>query len=483
MTEKKSEFLEDSGLSPEDQQQLLSEENYFKQSFSSFACPPLPESLRAENIWNKICSSEGDNQVTVDVSLIEKQLQDLKTTESVFEGNTELSSKPIGECLEFPTETKKEGKVISLTQRRRRWAIACTLVLAVGLSAAYWKMKAPIEKMDSLVEAPSANILEQDMPTKTMDQEAAEESVEVVPDTASAPQTFSAPVPEEPEENAQVEESAVDVPQAASIAPEEEVAQQVQQEEQTTEEPPMIQPRVSMPESVENDEKASSGSRKEKLQQKILSSLQPDEAVSEEIQTQENQVQVLSEEATNEETVEEEESLLTGAVKSARQNRPQTYSLKNGSISYDPVSGTMILQNMKGEEVSSLAFSANAKIFAGDKSVAVIEENAQDNMVSLTVYSLEEIENPQEVSHIVHQGELFDSYQSKGDSYTLVTSVWFTQEQIASGEFLPQINGEEVSADKVNIIEGYGGSSEVNYHLTTTVTLDSVKTRADLYLN
>ena len=51
------------------------------------------------------------------------------------------------------------------------------------------------------------------------------------------------------------------------------------------------------------------------------------------------------------------------------------------------------------------------------------------------------------------------------------------------GNFLPQVNGAELSPDQINIIEGYEQGNQVNYLITTTITPDSVKTRADLYLN
>ena len=127
--------------------------------------------------------------------------------------------------------------------------------------------------------------------------------------------------------------------------------------------------------------------------------------------------------------------------------------------------------------------TAGAKVLASEKSMAVIEEDMEGGTVCIKLYSLEDISNPQEVRKVIHQGELFDFYQSPGNSYTLVTSVWFTKEQVEAGEFLPQVDGETVSASKVNVIEGYGVADRVNYNLTTTVTLDSLKTRVDLYLN
>ena len=67
--------------------------------------------------------------------------------------------------------------------------------------------------------------------------------------------------------------------------------------------------------------------------------------------------------------------------------------------------------------------TAGAKVLASEKSMAVMEEDTEGGTVCIKLYSLEDISNPQEVRKVIHQGELFDFYQSPGNSYTLVTSV------------------------------------------------------------
>ena len=44
------------------------------------------------------------------------------------------------------------------------------------------------------------------------------------------------------------------------------------------------------------------------------------------------------------------------------------------------------------------------------------------------------------------------------------------------------VDGEEISAEQVHVITGYGENDRVNYLLNVTLTLDSITTRADLYL-
>ena len=89
MTEKKSDLWEESSLSKEEQMQLGNEEEFFRKSFSSFSCPPLSESLSVENIWNKICSGEGDHQVTVEPSAVEEQLKQIEETQNVSDTKTD----------------------------------------------------------------------------------------------------------------------------------------------------------------------------------------------------------------------------------------------------------------------------------------------------------------------------------------------------------------------------------------------------------
>mgnify|MGYP000684721184 CR=1 FL=1 len=154
MTEKK--MNPDQELTQEEQQQLEGEEQFFKQQFSSLPSPKLPGSLSAQAMWEKICAGEGDHQITVDPTQMEPQ----------------APQKPEGKVLDFPGSHKTEEKPKrNLTVYRRRWAIACTLVLVVGLSAAYWKWQRPMEQMKDMVTAESAA----EQPVEEVAEEAAED--------------------------------------------------------------------------------------------------------------------------------------------------------------------------------------------------------------------------------------------------------------------------------------------------------------------
>ena len=257
-------------------------------------------------------------------------------------------------------------------------------------------------------------------------------------------------------------------------------------------------------------------SQREELRQRILASIDagqqeqstegnPDTGGSS--QQQANQLTAQSAEATAEEPVEEsvEESaetlmpeqaettddtqqsgsvsILKNMMENAKENQPQSFQLKNGSVNYDPASGEVEVMDLNQQPAATLTLPAGAQVFASDVTLAAIVPDEQAQTVTLTLYSVEDLQNPQAVSTVTHQGELFDAYQSVSDSYTLVTSVWFDREQVEGGNFLPQVNGVELSPDQINIIEGYEQGDQVNYLITTTITPDSVKTRADLYLN
>ena len=158
MTEKK--MNPDRELTPEEQQQLEGEEQFFKQQFSSLPSPKLPGSLSAQAMWEKICAGEGDHQITVDPTQMESP----------------APQKPEGKVLDFPGSHKTEEKPKrNLTVHRRRWAIACTLVLVVGLSAAYWKWQRPMEQMKDMVTAESAA----EQPVEEVAEEAAEDTASV----------------------------------------------------------------------------------------------------------------------------------------------------------------------------------------------------------------------------------------------------------------------------------------------------------------
>ena len=494
MTEKKDLGygpVEEEPLSEQQQQELHEQEQYFRQAFCSVSCPPLPESLSADAMWEKICSGAGDHQVTVDPASMQEELRQ----------ETEAAPQK-GKVIPFPQRTGKKERA----RRRRTLAVACTLVLVVGLSVAYWQLRGPLGQMQDLVssnsqastaesaESAAAEATAADADTQT------EESAEAVEEAATP--MMAAPPEEETasDETAsggagQTEQRSAET-QDAAIAPQ---SAQPQQEQAT------VHPKMQQ-EQNETD------SQREELRQRILASIDagqqeqstegnPDTGGSG--QQQANQLTAQSAEATAEEPVEESVeavvpeqaettgdtqqsdsvSILKNMMENAKENQPQSFQLKNGSVNYDPASGEVTVMDLNQQQTATLSLPAGAQVFASDVTLAAIVPDEQAQTVTLTLYSVEDLQNPQAVSTVTHQGELFDAYQSVSDSYTLVTSVWFDREQVEGGNFLPQVNGAELSPDQINIIEGYEQGDQVNYLITTTITPDSVKTRADLYLN
>ena len=495
MTEKKDLGygpVEEEPLTAQQQQELHEQEQYFRQAFCSVSCPPLPESLSADAMWEKICSGAGDHQVTVDPASMQEELRQ----------ETEAAPQK-GKVIPFPQRTGKKERA----RRRRTLAVACTLVLVVGLSVAYWQLQGPLGQMQDLVsgnsqastaesaESAAAEATAADADTQT------EESAEAV-EEAAAPMMAAPPEEETASDETasggagQTEQRSAET-QDAAIAPQ---SAQPQQEQAT------VQPKTQA-EQNETD------SQREELRQRILASIDagqqeqstegnPDTGGSG--QQQANQLTAQSAEATAEEPVEESVeavvpeqeaetagdtqeggsvSILKNMMENAKENQPQSFQLKNGSVTYDPSSGEVTVMDLNQQQTATLSLPAGAQVFASDVTLAAIVPDEQAQTVTLTLYSVEDLQNPQAVSTVTHQGELFDAYQSVSDSYTLVTSVWFDREQVEGGNFLPQVNGAELSPDQINIIEGYEQGNQVNYLITTTITPDSVKTRADLYLN
>lgn len=495
MTEKKDLGhgpVEEQPLTAQQQQELHEQEQYFRQAFCSVSCPPLPESLSADAMWEKICSGAGDHQVTVDPASMQEELRQ----------ETEAAPQK-GKVIPFPQRTGKKERA----RRRRTLAVACTLVLVVGLSVAYWQLRGPLGQVQGIVsgnsqastaesaESSAAEATAADADTQT------EESAEAV-EEAAAPMMAAPPEEETASDETasggagQTEQRSAET-QDAAIAPQ---SAQPQQEQAT------VHPKMQQ-EQNETD------SQREELRQRILASIDagqqeqstegnPDTGGNG--QQQANQLTAQSAEATAEEPVEESVeavvpeqeaetagdtqeggsvSILKNMMENAKENQPQSFQLKNGSVNYDPASGEVTVMDLNQQQTATLSLPAGAQVFASDVTLAAIVPDEQAQTVTLTLYSVEDLQNPQAVSTVTHQGELFDAYQSVSDSYTLVTSVWFDREQVESGEFLPQVNGAELSPDQINIIEGYEQGNQVNYLITTTITPDSVKTRADLYLN
>jgi len=484
--------VEEQPLTAQQQQELHEQEQYFRQAFCSVSCPPLPESLSADAMWEKICSGAGDHQVTVDPASMQEELRQ----------ETEAAPQK-GKVIPFPQRTGKKERA----RRRRTLAVACTLVLVVGLSVAYWQLRGPLGQVQGIVsgnsqastaesaESSAAEATAADADTQT------EESAEAV-EEAAAPMMAAPPEEETASDETasggagQTEQRSAET-QDTAIAPQ---SAQPQQEQAT------VHPKMQQ-EQNETD------SQREELRQRILASIDagqqeqstegnPDTGGSG--QQQANQLTAQSAEATAEEPVEESVeavvpeqeaetagdtqeggsvSILKNMMENAKENQPQSFQLKNGSVNYDPASGEVTVMDLNQQQTATLSLPAGAQVFASDVTLAAIVPDEQAQTVTLTLYSVEDLQNPQAVSTVTHQGELFDAYQSVSDSYTLVTSVWLDREQVEGGNFLPQVNGAELSPDQINIIEGYEQGNQVNYLITTTITPDSVKTRADLYLN
>lgn len=496
MTEKKDLGhgpVEEQPLTAQQQQELHEQEQYFRQAFCSVSCPPLPESLSADAMWEKICSGAGDHQVTVDPASMQEE------TAQQPQQETEAAPQK-GKVIPFPQRTGKKERA----RRRRTLAVACTLVLVVGLSVAYWQLQGPLGQMQDLVSSNSQASTAESAESATAEATTAdadtqtEESAEAV-EEAAAPMMAAPPEEETASDETasggagQTEQRSAET-QDAAIAPQ---SAQPQQEQAT------VQPKTQ-PEQNETD------SQREELRQRILTSIdagQQEQSTEENPDTgggqQANQLTAQSAEATAEEPVEESVeavvpeqaettgdtqqgdsvSILKNMMENAKESQPQSFQLKNGSVTYDPSSGEVTVMDLNQQQTATLSLPAGAQVFASDVTLAAIVPDEQAQTVTLTLYSVEDLQNPQAVSTVTHQGELFDAYQSVSDSYTLVTSVWFDREQVEGGNFLPQVNGAELSPDQINIIEGYEQGDQVNYLITTTITPDSVKTRADLYLN
>ena len=439
MTEKK--MNPDRELTQEEQQQLAGEEQFFKQQFSSLPSPKLPGSLSAQAMWEKICAGEGDHQITVDPAQMEPQ----------------APQKPEGKVIDFPGSKTEEKPKRNLTLHRRRWAIACTLVLVVGLSAAYWKWQRPMEQMKDMVTTKGAAV----QPVEELvEEEAAEQTSE---DTAPVEQQNSQPslkmaAPQQQE------------PQVApaSQPPEQEPpAEAVLAEEQPEETQEAQQPMQAQPSSA-----------REQLQQQILNSISmaADAGAESEMPTE-------SEEPVAESAGEEAQPFsIKSVMENAMDTQPQTLSLKNGSLTYQAATGEAVLSDKSGNRAAVLQLEEDAIVLASESCFAVLCPQ-QAQTVTMTVYDAQDLSNPKQVQQVTHQGELFDSYPSGAGSFTMVTSIWYTREQVEAGEFLPQVNGVEVQPEQVHLISGYENGEQVNYLLTTTVSKDAQKTRAELYLD
>ena len=453
MTEKK--MNPDRELTQEEQQQLAGEEQFFKQQFSSLPSPKLPGSLSAQAMWEKICAGEGDHQITVDPAQMEPQ----------------APQKPEGKVIDFPGSKTEEKPKRNLTLHRRRWAIACTLVLVVGLSAAYWKWQRPMEQMKDMLTVESTA----EQPVEEVAEEAAEdtasdESANGQPALKMGASKTSAQTEqpaEEPQEEPQVA--------AASQPPEQEPqAEAVLQEEQPQEESQVVT-------SAQQTTQEQPASARDQLRQQILNS------ISMAADAQEESVSLTESEEPVAETAEAaEEETQPFSIKSVMENaldsQPQTLSLKNGSLTYQPTTGEAVLSDKSGKQASALQLEKNAAVLASESCLAVLCPQ-ETQTVTMTVYDAQDLSAPQQVQQVTHQGELFDSYPSGAGSFTMVTSIWYTREQVEAGEFLPQVNGVEIQPEQVNVISGYENGEQVNYLLTTTVSKDTQKTRIELYLD
>ena len=451
MTEKK--MNPDRELTPEEQQQLEGEEQFFKQQFSSLPSPKLPGSLSAQAMWEKICAGEGDHQITVDPTQMEPP----------------APQKPEGKVLDFPGSHKTEEKPKrNLTVHRRRWAIACTLVLVVGLSAAYWKWQRPMEQMKDMVTAESAA----EQPVEEVAEEATEDTASV--ESANGQPSLKMGTPKSSAQTEQPAEEPQEKPQVAAASQPEPQAEAILQEEPPQEAQEESQEVTSTPQTMQE----SASPAWEQLQQQILNSISMAAATGKESVSQTESEEPIAEAAEE----EAQPFSIKSVMENAMDSQPQVLSLKNGRLTYQPATGEAVLSDKSDNQMAVLQLEENAVVLASESCFAVLCPQ-ESQTVTMTVYDVQDLSNPKQVQQVTHQGELFDSYPSGAGSFTMVTSIWYTREQVEAGEFLPQVNGVEIQPEQVNVISGYENGEQVNYLLTTTVSKDTQKTRVELYLD
>ena len=460
MTEK--DFMDEPVLLTEKEQaELREEQEYFRAQFAQVSCPPLPDSLSAEKIWNKICAGEGDGEITVDPSEVEKEwIKSDKTGKA-------------GQVIAFPTATKeqsseKKGKVTVFSgKNRRRWAIACTLVLAVGLSATFAVMQQPMKTAESMLDSSSQDT-EQD-----------------APQTRQVPQVTQNEVPQTQEQaadDAGIEENAVQVDavsqESADAAPEsapetEEAAvpeTESVEKSSDTPAPASAEQPILRSASAENDSEEAVSAQEgqtaeEELKQKILTALseQPQREAEQQVQAAAFSVQPQA--AMQDEAAPEQEV---------------SYPLTSGSVSYSEQSGEAVLYDKNGQQTSVVSLPQSARLtVAGDYIYAATSEQGA---VRIEGYAASNPANPQKMIEFSQQGQLLDWYASEETGCTVVTSFVLTAQQTEAGDFLPLVDGAPVPAQQIEIIESQLPEETGKYVITTVLTDDSVSTSCELFL-
>lgn len=453
MTEK--DFMDEPVLLTEKEQaELREEQEYFRAQFAQVSCPPLPDSLRAENIWNKICAGEGDGEITVDPSEMEEK---------------SVKSDKVGQVIAFPTATKeqsseKKGKVTVFSgKNRRRWAIACTLVLAVGLSATFAVMQQPMKTAESMVDSASQNT-EQDAPqTRQMPQNEAQPTPEQAADDADTEEN-------EAQVGAALQESAAAEPESAPEIEEAAVAEieSVEKDSDTPAQVSAAQQEQAILKSVpaqarSAEEGQDKQSAEEALKQKILTALgkQPQQEAAQ-------QVQAAAFSAQPQAAMQDEAA------------QQVSYPLSSGSVSYSAQSGEAILYDRDGQQTSVISLPQSAQIIVNqDHIYAAVSEQGS---VRTEGYSVKDLANPEKTIEFSQQGQLLDWYASEETGCTVVTSFVVTEQQAEEGDFLPIVDGVVVPAQQIQITESQLPEETGKYVITTVLTDDSVSTSCELFL-
>ncbi len=453
MTEK--DFMDEPVLLTEKEQaELREEQEYFRAQFAQVSCPPLPDSLRAENIWNKICAGEGDGEITVDPSEMEEK---------------SVKSDKVGQVIAFPTATKeqssekKEKVTVFSGKNRRRWVIACTLVLAVGLSATFAVMQQPMKTAESMVDSDSQDI-EQD-----------------APQTRQMPQNEAQPTPEQAADDADTEENEAQVGAALqeSAAAEPESAPEIEEA------------AVAETESVEKDSDTPAQASAAQQEQAVLKSVPAPARSAKEGQDKQSAEEALKQQiltALGEQPQQEAEQQIQAAAFSAQPQAAMqdeaeqqvSYPLSSGSVSYSAQSGEAILYDRDGQQTSVISLPQSAQIIVNqDHIYAAVSEQGS---VRTEGYSVKDLANPEKTIEFSQQGQLLDWYASEETGCTVVTSFVVTEQQTEGGDFLPIVDGAVVPAQQIQITESQLPEETGKYVITTVLTDDSVSTSCELFL-
>lgn len=144
------------------------------------------------------------------------------------------------------------------------------------------------------------------------------------------------------------------------------------------------------------------------------------------------------------------------------------------AVQYEEETGTITLS--QGDQQQSFSVQPYAELMTGESTLCVAEQ--KEGAVEVTLYWVRQSVAAEKLLSCEQQGVYEDLMFTGGDSYTLLTQMEVTKEDVEQDAFLPMVDGKEIEPDTVQIV--HGGTGAPRFSVSTNLSENEISSSAML---